>query len=356
MMNNAACKEYSFRACVSADEITQAIYLIAEMQGVDPQVAKAYFSWKYKQNPNSKNPIVFLAFHEGRAVGFRGFFPLIFSVCTTNMLYDIRVLIMSDAFVIQQHQRKGLLSRLTLFASQELSDEKTFFLTTSSNYKSTGGYLKMGWYTLMDKYLLDRYHLLPTLQVLFGKKSDETIPSVCLDDAKSIASLYSKIESHGMLKMVCFPKTNRQQIEWRFSNPITRYFAFPFYKNGDLVSFVVACFSVRGIWILDYQENVDADKSIFSDTIQSFCEQFSNYPRIRFFNYSLSQERINYAGRLGFHPYQRLLDPIRKLPAQVPLLIQPTKTNFHETDWLVGDADLRNSCSWSIPGWCNDGV
>jgi hypothetical protein len=360
MAHSIHSDQYELRL-LAKDEKSQAIALIAEMQGIDVSTAEQYFRWKYEQNPHSDQSVVYLMFHEGKAVALRGFFPMRFRVSSGASSSKVSVLVPSDSFVSPSHRRKGLFSRLTQFASTKLGDEHDFFLTTSSNYKSTGGYLKMGWRPLTQKYLIDRYFIIPTIASLCRRnvQGGKMSPNILQNEIDAISDLYSSLcgteTGTAPPAMICQPDIEPGYIKWRFSNPSNNYFAMPFHQDGELVSFLVGSYENRGVVILDYRVQPSADEAVFLDTIRMFCKSIRTC-RIRFHSFSLSSERRESLCQLGFRHYQKFPDHLRKQPPMVPLLLHPAATTFDDSDWVVQGLDLRNEESWLIPAWCCDGV
>ena len=52
----------------------QVIELQTHLWSPDLSLNTSYFEWKYERNPYLKEPLIYLAMHDGKAIGMRGFF------------------------------------------------------------------------------------------------------------------------------------------------------------------------------------------------------------------------------------------------------------------------------------------
>ena len=80
----------------------------------------AYLKWRYLTNPYLTDPLIYLAFHEGRVVGMRAFYATSWMV---HGLDEPQILPCgTDTGIAEEHRDKGLFAELTDFAIAGLID------------------------------------------------------------------------------------------------------------------------------------------------------------------------------------------------------------------------------------------
>jgi GNAT superfamily N-acetyltransferase len=99
-----------------------------------------FFRWKHFQNPAGASPM-WVAVAPSGVVGFRVFLRWTF----TQSGRTRRAVRAVDTATHPDHQARGIFSRLTLGALDELRDEGVEFVFNTPNDRSRPGYLKMGW-------------------------------------------------------------------------------------------------------------------------------------------------------------------------------------------------------------------
>jgi GNAT superfamily N-acetyltransferase len=101
-----------------------------------------FFAWKHLESPFGPSPAwVAVDAGSGRIVGFRTFMRWEFDVGDTTL----RAVRAVDTATHPDAQGRGVFSRLTLGALDELRAEGTSFVFNTPNERSRPGYLKMGW-------------------------------------------------------------------------------------------------------------------------------------------------------------------------------------------------------------------
>ena len=114
--------------------------LTASMGWVPDEAYAAFFEWKHRQSPFGESPS-WVAVDGGHVVGFRTFTRWEFTA-GDRVLRAVRAV---DTATHPDHQGRGIFSRLTLRALEELREEGVDFVFNTPNEKSRPGYLKMGW-------------------------------------------------------------------------------------------------------------------------------------------------------------------------------------------------------------------
>jgi len=103
---------------------------------------EAFFGWKHEQNPFGPSPM-WVACDGDRVVGFRTF--LRWEFVLENHPRVIRAVRAVDTATDPEYQGRGIFTKLTLAALDELRAEGVDMVFNTPNDKSLPGYLKMGW-------------------------------------------------------------------------------------------------------------------------------------------------------------------------------------------------------------------
>ena len=86
----------------------------------DRALNAAYLEWKYESNPYVKEPLIYLAMNQGRAVGMRGAFATKWQIGNRDHTFLIPY---PDDFVIDPENRnQGLMTRIMKFAINDLGE------------------------------------------------------------------------------------------------------------------------------------------------------------------------------------------------------------------------------------------
>ena len=101
----------------------------------------AFLRWKHFDNAFGVSPM-WVALDGERVAGFRSFMRWEFSAPGRERLRAARAV---DTATDPDYQGRGIFTRLTLEAIEELRDEGVAFIFNTPNEKSRPGYLKMGW-------------------------------------------------------------------------------------------------------------------------------------------------------------------------------------------------------------------
>ncbi len=102
---------------------------------------EAFFRWKHLENPAGISPM-WVAVDRGRLVGVRVFLRWRFDTSSGGSAQAVRAV---DTATHPEAQGRGIFSRLTTAALDELGHEGVDFVFNTPNDQSRPGYLKMGW-------------------------------------------------------------------------------------------------------------------------------------------------------------------------------------------------------------------
>ncbi|MFA5884658.1 MAG: GNAT family N-acetyltransferase [Acidimicrobiia bacterium] len=106
----------------------------------DDDATAAHFAWKHSENPFGRSPM-WVAEADDRIVGFRTFLHWELSA-DGDVLRAVRAV---DTATDPGFQGRGIFTRLTLAALDELRADGVDFVFNTPNDQSRPGYLKMGW-------------------------------------------------------------------------------------------------------------------------------------------------------------------------------------------------------------------
>ena len=124
-----------------ADEGAVLELLQASLGWVPDELYAAFFRWKHVENPFGRSG-AWVAESGGRLAGFRTFLRWEWDVPGRGVVTAVRAV---DTATHPDFQGRGVFSRLTLHALEELEGEGVGFVFNTPNDKSRPGYLKMGW-------------------------------------------------------------------------------------------------------------------------------------------------------------------------------------------------------------------
>jgi GNAT superfamily N-acetyltransferase len=133
--------DLTIRRATAADRADILALLAASLgrDGNDPRY-EALFAWKHEQNAFGRSP-TWLACDGARIVGIRVLMPWEFRRGDVT----IRAVRAVDTATHPDYQGRGIFTRLTLHAIEELRNEGIDFVFNTPNDQSRPGYLKMGW-------------------------------------------------------------------------------------------------------------------------------------------------------------------------------------------------------------------
>lgn len=125
-----------------AEDRPAVVALAAQALGWAPGEPHAQlFDWKHDQNPFGASPM-WVAADAGRIVGFRAFLRWEFAGPDGEPVRAVRAV---DTATHPDSQGRGIFTRLTLTALEQLAEEGVSFVFNTPNDQSRPGYLKMGW-------------------------------------------------------------------------------------------------------------------------------------------------------------------------------------------------------------------
>jgi len=281
-----------------------------------------YLKWKYHDNPCTEKPFGIVALHVGKVVGFRGYCAAPWQTRGKN----IGALMVGDTVVERSHWRRGLSMMMGRKACEEYSSDYRFFLNMEANEKATGGYLKLGFYPLLDR----------RMQISFAKMDKTGINDVVVSNEPDLQRMRPLTTDKIALK------PDDKFFSWRYKSNIPYKYLF-YYHNNDYI--VIGQLKKSDtIFILDYTEN---DIGSF-ETILKCIRHTPSIVTLSIRTMNLSENVSNVLKKLKFK------DNNIKNKNLCPILVRPTSPDIVEEDWFLNGLDMRDINNWQLKGICSE--
>ncbi len=307
---------YSLEFLDGAAEVLQGLW----GRALDERIE--YLKWKYHDNPYADKPFGIVALHAGKVVGFRGYYAAPWQACGKN----VGALMVGDTVVERPHWRRGLSMMMGRKACEEYSSDYEFFLNMEANEKATGGYLKLGFYPLLDR----------RMQISFAKMDKTGINDVVVSNEPDLQRMQSLTTDKIALK------PNNKFFSWRYKSNIPHKYLF-YYHNNDYI--VIGQLKKSDtVYILDYTEN---DIGSF-ETILKCIRHTPSIVALSIRTMNLSENVSSVLKKLKFK------DNNIKNKNLCPILVRPTNPDLVEEDWFLNGLDMRDINNWELKGICSE--
>lgn len=311
----------------SADCREEVIDLQRYLWGPDPDTNAAYLDWKYEQNPYLPDPIISLAFHDGRAIGMRG----AWGACWKLEAGQEPVIIpcAGDTVVAPDHRGRGLLCGLNRSLLKVLEQKGfPYVLNLSASKPVFYGSIKDGWRSVACYDELARTR--PILKKSWARKLHKTFrrtaPQSLQQALESGLNRAVSFELPEGVEMTATPRIremarlvqrveppdaichvrNQEYFSWRYGCPLSRY-RFLYSGSQTLDGFMVLQTKLsnpRGTNIVDWEVG---NASAFEKLIRAAIRAAGIYdPRI--WSASMSAPIKSVLERCGFEIARYRLD------------------------------------------------
>jgi GNAT superfamily N-acetyltransferase len=224
------------------DDEPQVLQLLAESLGWLPDGDHLmFFRWKHQENPFGRSP-AWVAVDGDRIAGYRTFLRWRF-LSGGERVSAVRAV---DTATHPEYQGRGIFSKLTLRALEEMREEGVAFVFNTPNDQSRPGYLKMGWRLVRTLPVGFRPRnpsaavRLLRARVPAGKWSLPTkagIPALDAAQDDHLDQLLASTPDDGMRT-----DRSREYFAWRYGLPALAYRAMPL---GDSIADGVVFFRLR---------------------------------------------------------------------------------------------------------------
>ena len=142
MPDAASTDELTIRRSTPSDRDAVIGLCRASLGWVEGDPNEAFFSWKHDQNPFGASPTWVAVAPDGEMAGVRVFLRWAFDEPGRGTISAVRAV---DTATHPDWQGKGIFTRLTLGALDELGGDGLDVVFNTPNDQSRPGYLKMGW-------------------------------------------------------------------------------------------------------------------------------------------------------------------------------------------------------------------
>ncbi|MBP6105552.1 MAG: hypothetical protein V9E93_14035 [Steroidobacteraceae bacterium] len=347
----------------------QVLEVLTELWPQGDATRAELFRWKYLENPHADGPLGIVALHNGRVVGFRGYFADRFVLDGPSD--NIGVLHPGDTCVVPDHRNKGLSVAMGKLAMQYDTRRYQLFMNMTCSRNSLPGYLQLGFEPLTRRarllrhgqnplrWLLQAWLERPRAQIArplsesrieFGRHGH-----ILVTDSPLPAEMAAIIEARGHATAVLRLHQDQGFFEWRYRNPARKY-AFYFLSEGAAVrGYVVVGVSANnhGGEILDYGGRDDRA----AGEILRFIDRSRHFMALSVFSYGVDEDLRKVLTDLRFaavHSWPTLLQRGSVEELTFPILIRPTARSFAESDFIIDGVDLRKIESWQLKPICSD--
>jgi GNAT superfamily N-acetyltransferase len=331
---------------------------------------RAWFDWKYGENPYVDRPVVHVAEHEGRIVGARPFVAFRMQSGDATELG----LQTADTMVHPDHRKRGLFSRMTEQAFADYRDGDPAFMFSVPNERSRPGYLGQG---ARVTGAMPAFVRVGSPAALLRDRFDglaDRLPDRTLSAFDRLADAYHGRTRAGSdppagvtvertasvppglladLAGASDPETihavrDETFYEWRFANPKWEYATYVARRNGVPVAAAVA--GTRQLGDLQVTRVAEllplSGGEAVAEEIEAILGRLVDAePATDVFALAGRQVPREVVRRVGFLPDDRL--PLAPLSNATVLITMPLGETT--SDWRFGGRDLVDPGSWHLP-------
>jgi len=343
-----------------------------------PSVAlnTAYFEWKYERNPYVNVPLIYLAMHDGRAVGMRGFFGMQWE---GGIPSQKSIVLYADDFVIApEHRNRGLMVKIMAAAFEDLAKRgyqyacnlsagpMTFLTALATGWHSVGSMRPMrrkSWRAARGVRRITRLPMLSrwikgpldqgtdnkrwSLADIDARRVRRTLrgtPWISFEDAprcEAMAELVERIGGSGGIRQV----RDRKYFGWRFQNPLRQY-RFLFWAKTRLEGYLVLqeYLSYADNDVVNIVDWEATSVAVQAELLQAAIKLTSGRNLI-VWSVSLPPQTTALLEKTGFK-----LEPQPQGAAQErrALLVRPIRDEALDGDWLFAGRRLLDMRNWDL--------
>jgi len=344
------------------DLLPQVVSLLSHLWGDNHDQNMSYFRWKYHDNPFTDSPLGIVTLHNGKVVGFRGYFATKWQISGEDSY--LTFLSPGDAVVDPEHRLKRLSVIMGELAMDEYEPKYKLFFNFSASKISVPGNLRMKFIPIIDKYYLNRENLLGLMKFIMTLKNKKQLykgkitfgdfGNITVSDSPKPKEMAAVANGQDYdVRKIKFLQ-NEDFFRWRFSNKRKKYAFYYYLKNNNITGYVVISVSEnnkRG-----YISDFCADDSVTIEKLLAFILTMKHFEIVSIYNYSLTDTISPILRKLHFktNSLTRIIE--RREKGEVPLFVRPVKNDYSETDCFINGLDIRKIESWAIKEICSDGA
>jgi hypothetical protein len=355
------------------------VELQKELWSSDAGLNTRFLEWKYEQNPQLREPLIYLALHQGQPVGMRGFHAARLEAGTPSRAFP--VLVAGDALVSAAHRNRGLVTRIMKLADADLADRDYRYLVSigGANRLNTFGLLTLGWRSTgglrpmgrvrtqarRRRTLNRRVAGLPWLwrfrDARFLASAAQRRPFRRLDAVRpgrgpgrenpiaverrpridAMVELVERLGHDGRVRYV----RDREYLTWRFQNPLSDH-RFLYWEEGRLEGYLVLNRrpSDLGAWDRVYIADLEASSMRIRSELLTSAIALGRFPELVTWTATLSEDQQRLLVSQGFEP----VDPEDTARGCPCILMRPLRGSPPDTEWALGGRRLLDIASWDI--------
>jgi GNAT superfamily N-acetyltransferase len=339
----------------------------------------SYFEWKYERNPYIREPLIYLAVHNDKPIGMRGFFGVQWQcgmpVQRFNGLYA------DDMVIAPEHRRVGLMSKIMTFAFKDLMGrgyEYVFNLSAvdvtlrsslDMGWRSAGWVQPMRWRsrrTAAWRAVLRLSTPLPfvsrCLSRLASKRPRRSLknadltrlhqvlrhtPHISFLDVPRCKDMADLVERIGATGRIAHAR-NGEYFQWRFQNPQSRYRFLFWQEMGRLEGYLVLQEYTSDEDQRDVLNIVDWEASrigVKAGLLQTTISAFAGAVPILIWSATLPRQEIKLLQNSRFHLLKPPREALRSPPA---ILVRPIDQARLAGEWKLANRPLLDLASWDM--------
>jgi GNAT superfamily N-acetyltransferase len=355
----------------------QVLELQKHLWSPDTNLNRAYFEWKYEQNPYVSDPLIYLALHHGKVVGMRGMCGAKWQVGCPPITFDMPYA--DDLVIAPEHRNRGLFTRIMKAACDDLAHRGYKFVISFGGRQITViGSLTMGWksvgsmapvgfharYPAVFRKVRGAIRRLPyfwqfaNTRVFFSRC--ERQPFVHLDRkayrvkrVNRFVSLSRIPRPAPMAQVVdCLPCDGRirhlrdtEYFAWRFRNPKQDY-RFLYWEGHQLEGYLVLQQGVPAgtdnfrVQIMDWEGATEEARS----GLLSAAVGRGRFAELAIWTISLPADTMRLLRNMGFTP----IDLPHRERGHPTALVRPVRDEDLTGNWIIDDRRLLDVGNWDL--------
>jgi hypothetical protein len=362
-----------------ADFRSQVIELQTHLWSPSLPLNDAYFEWKFLRNPYQRDPLIYLALVDGKAVGMRSFCGVKWEagVPAQNLIAPYA----DDAVIEPAFRNSGLMPAImkTALADLALSGHPyvfnlsagpiTFLTSISMGWRSAGYVQPMHWRSrqiaatdainrvlspfprlsgqvkrLRKRCVAKGFQTFSEIEANRIHQLSTEVPNISFQDlprCQEMANLVKRLGHTGLIRHV----RDSAYFDWRFQNPLSRY-RFLFYDSDRLDGYLVLHEYVSEFAQRDLVNIVDweaANTAIKSELLQAAIKLLPNR-RIDIWSATMSEETIALLVQNHFKSERQ--EPA--VTQQAPGILVRATNDTDESTWMIAGRKITELANWDL--------
>ncbi len=340
----------------------------------------AYFEWKHERNPYVTAPLVYLAMHDGRVVGMRGFFGVEWEAGLPPQRFP--GLYADDLVIAPAHRNQGLVHRIMATALKDLASRGhrylfnltagpvTFVSSLSMGWRSAGSMQPMCWLPwsvelrrrvgrivrriplasdnmdrLRSRWSARRSPSVADMDRERLRRFSRSFPCISLEQTPRCAGMADLVERIGRRGRIQHVR-DRRYFEWRFQNPLSRY-RFLYWDKAGLDGYLVlqeytSEFAEQGV--LNVADWEGSDATVQAGLLRA-AKRCAGQRRLDAWSATLPPEKRAVLAANGFTLVRHAGSIAQQCPA---LLVRPVRDEDVRGEWLLAGRGLLDLENWDV--------